>query len=393
MNGTVARQSPPFFDLIVIGAGAIGSAAAYHAARDGRKVLLIEQFTVGHKQGSSHGGSRITRYAHDQRWYAEQMPATFALWRELEQLSGTPLLQMTGGLYLGAANEPWLVNCQTVLDELGFDYTVLDSAGLRSTFPQFMTNEEWIGVRQDETGILAASQCVAVMVDQAVAHGATVIEEMPVVAVSPEGEGVAVRTTEGRTFYADSAVVAAGPWATRFLDDLVPFHVPLRVTRQQTAYFAARNPADFAVGKFPVFILVADPHIYGFPIFERPGEIKIALEQTEQMVDPDEPRTVDQELLARLVEAVQMRLPGLEPSPTLVEPCLYTETPTRDFVIDRHPEHPQIVLAAGFSGRGFKHSIAVGRLLADLAQSAADEYTSPFWHDTYRLTRFRSLSV
>lgn len=393
MDGTVARQRPPFFDLIVIGAGAVGSAAAYHAARDGRKVLLLEQFTIGHKQGSSHGGSRITRYTHDERWYAEQMPATFALWRELEQLGGTPLLQMTGGLYLGAPDEPWLVNCQKVLADLGFDYAVLDNAALSRTFHQFMTNEQWIGVRQDETGILSASQCVAVMVDQAVVHGATVIEETPVASVAPEGEGVEVRTTAGRTFIGERAVVAAGPWSSHFLGDLVPFPVPLRVTRQQVVYFPARNPADFAVGPFPIFIMVADPHVYGFPIFERPGLVKVALEQTEATVDPAETRAVDQALLNQLIEVVRERLPGLDPTPALVEPCLYTETPTRDFVIDRHPEHPQIVLAAGFSGRGFKHSIAVGRLLADLAQSDPGVYASPFWHDTYRLTRFRQASV
>ena len=376
------------YDVIVIGAGAIGSAAAYHCARAGRRVLFLEQFTVGHTRGSSHGGSRIIRYTHDRLDYADQMPATFALWRELEAESGAHLLQMTGGLYLGREGEPWLVEARETLEKLNFPHRVLRGDELAHAYPQFALPAGWHALEQADSGILAASRAVAVMVGQAVQHGATVRELAPVAGVAPEADGAVVRLVSGETFAARRVIIAAGPWADRFLGRMVHLDIPLRVTAQQVAYFPVRDPNAFAIGRFPLFIVAHDPHIYGFPTYERPGTIKIALEQTERTVDPDGPRQVDANLTAQLSATVAEFFPGLDPTPAAVEPCLYTETPTRDFVVDRHPVYPQIVFAAGFSGRGFKHAIAIGQLLKELAHTDAGVYASPFWRESYRITRF-----
>ena len=144
-------------------------------------------------------------------------------------------------------------------------------------------------------------------------------------------------------------------------------HIPLRVTHQQVAYFAVGRPDDFSPARFPVFIIDLEPHCYGFPVWEQPGAVKIALEQSEQTANPEEVRQLDERLLQELVLRVKTYLPAVIPEPISAEPCLYTETPNRDFIVDRHPEHPQILFAAGFSGRGFKHAIAIGSLLADLS--------------------------
>ncbi|HXF62210.1 MAG TPA: N-methyl-L-tryptophan oxidase [Caldilineaceae bacterium] len=394
-NTSPGRASPGgrVYDLIVVGAGGMGSAAAYHAARAGRRVLLVEQFQIGHTRGSSHGGSRIIRYTHDTTDYAAQMPATFQLWAELERASGARLLQLTGGLYLGAADDPWLAACQSALSALDFPYQHMEPAELRQAYPQFRLPDGWHGLYQANTGILAASRCVETMVAQAVKHGAELREQTQVSAVRPDGDGVAVALTSGETLLAHRAVIAAGPWAQRLLRDLLPFAVPLRVTHQQVAYFPARDPAAFAVGVFPIFIASLLPHFYGFPIWERPGALKLAVEQTTRVVDPDAERTIDEALLADLAALVVAHLPDVDPTPVHVEPCLYTETPTRDFIIDRHPQYPQIVIAAGFSGRGFKHTIAIGQLLNDLAYSEPGVYASPFWLERYRLTRFVEASA
>ncbi|MCC6168706.1 MAG: N-methyl-L-tryptophan oxidase [Caldilineaceae bacterium] len=383
--------SPPHargYDLIVIGAGGVGSAAAYHAARAGRRVLLLEQFSIGHARGSSYGGSRIIRYTHDTPGLAAQMPATFHLWHDLERESGTRLLQLTGGLYLARQDTPWLMDCRTTLDDLGFSYQLMDSAGLRYAYPQFQAPDDWCALYQAHTGILAATRCVETLVAQAQRHGAEIRAETPVLAVEPDGDGVRVQLAGGETLSAARAILAAGPWSGRFLAELLDFPVPLRVTHQQVAYFSVQDPAAFAVGTFPIFIAALDEHFYGFPIWERPGTIKLALEQTALIVDPDSPRRVDDDLLAQLSQLVAAYLPGADPTPVHAEPCLYTETPTRDFVIDRHPQHPQIVVAAGFSGRGFKHTIAVGKLLDELAFSDPGNDASAFWLDSYRITRF-----
>jgi monomeric sarcosine oxidase len=376
------------YDIIVIGAGGVGSAAAYHCAKDGKNVLLLEQITVGHMRGSSHGGSRIIRYTHNRLEHADQMPATFDLWFELERASGAKLLTRTGGLYFAPEGEAWLTAAVEILQRLNFPHRILRGEEFQRAYPQFNLPAGWIGVEQEHSGILAASRAVAVMVSEAVKHGATVRELAPVAGIAPERDGVVVRMESGETFNAGRVIVCAGPWASRFLGKLMSFEVPLRVTPQQVAYFPVTEPANFAVGRFPLFIATADPHFYGFPIHERPGAIKIALENLDGVTNPDDPRMVNQELLSALRDVVGEYMRGVETTPVHVEPCLYTETPTRDFVIDRHPDHPQIVFGAGFSGRGFKHTIAVGRLLADLAQSDAEEYSSPFWRESYRLSRF-----
>lgn len=381
------------YDIIVIGAGGVGSAAAYHCARDGKRVLLLEQFTVGHTRGSSHGGSRIIRYTHNKLEHADQMPETFDLWFELERESGAKLLTMTGGLYLAPEGEPWLTKAVEILQELNFSHTVLRDEAFQRAYPQFNLPNDWIGVEQENSGILAASRSVAVMVSQAVKHGATVRELSPVAGITPEADGVVVRMESGETFNAKKVIICAGPWASRFLGKMVEYAVPLRVTPQQVAYFRVTDPALFSIGRFPLFIVTHDPHFYGFPIHERPGTIKISLENLEGVVNPDDPREIDQNLLARLSEVVGDYMRGVETTPVHVEACLYTETPTRDFIIDRHPDYPQIVFGAGFSGRGFKHTIAVGRLLADLAQSDAGDYSSRFWRESYRINRFMPQTV
>lgn len=376
------------YDVIVIGAGGVGSAAAYHCARDGKRVLLLEQFTVGHMRGSSHGGSRIIRYTHNKLEHADQMPATFDLWFELERESGAKLLTMTGGLFLAPEGGLWLSDALDHLQRLHFPHRILRGEDLAHAYPQFHLPPNWYGVEQEHSGILAASRCVAVMVSEAVRHGATVRELTPVAGIAPEPQGAVVRLESGETFNADRVIICAGPWASRFLGKLVEFPIPLRITPQQVAYFPVTDPALFAVGRFPLFISTEDPVYYGFPIHERPGAVKIALEYQGGIVNPDDPRETDQELLNRLCQIVGETMRGVETTPVHVERCLYTETPTHDFVIDRHPDHPQIVFGAGFSGRGFKHTIAVGRLLADLAQSDAGVYDSPFWRENYRVSRF-----
>src|SRR3954449_7193257 len=137
VNISSAARNGARYDIIVIGAGGVGSAAAYHCARDGKRVLLLEQFTVGHKQGSSHGGSRIIRYTHDKIEHADQMPATFDLWFELERESGAKLLTMTGGLYLAPEGEPWLTSAVEILHDLNFPYRVLAGEQFQSAYPQF----------------------------------------------------------------------------------------------------------------------------------------------------------------------------------------------------------------------------------------------------------------
>ncbi len=388
---TQVSHSADAYDIIIVGAGGVGSATAYHLAQTGRRILLLEQFAAGHVRGSSHGGSRIIRYTHDTTDYVRQMPETFAMWRRLEQEAGAHLMEITGGLYAGPATSSFIQNAQQALTELDFPLRILGPADLRRAYPQFRLPDGWIGFYQEHSGILAASRCVETLATQAVRHGAELRENTRVLAVLPDHGAVTVRVAVPggeETLHAAQIIITAGPWAQSLLEPLLPFSLPLRVTHQQVAYFPVLQEDLYTIGRFGIFILADDPHFYGFPIWERPGTVKIALEQTEMTVDPNGVRTVDPQLLNRLSALVAQYMNGLDPTPVHAEPCLYTETPTRDFIIDRHPENPQILIGAGFSGRGFKHTIAIGRLLADLALSEPGTYRSPFWLDSYRITRF-----
>ena len=380
------------YDVIVIGAGGMGASAAYQLALDGKRVLLLEQFQVGHTRGSSHGGSRIIRYMHETAEYASLMPATFALWRGIEEAAGEELLQLTGGLYIGPPDDPFLIDCAATLTGLDMPFRMLTAADIRREFPQFRIPDHWVALYEANSGILAASRSVAALVRLATERGATLLEEAHVSQVTPTPHGVQVtyrRHGESCTVEAAQAVISAGPWAGQFLAPLVPYAIPLQVTHQQVGYFQANDTALYSAKRCPIFIFVTEPHGYGFPIFERPGLIKVARELFNNVVDPDDAaRGVDAENQAMLCETVMQMMNGVDPTPVQMDICLYTETPTRDFVIDRHPLHPQILIAAGFSGRGFKFVAAVGRLLADLAGTPAGVYTSPFWRDKFRIDRF-----
>jgi len=388
---TARNSSQAKHDVIVIGIGGMGSAAAYHLAREGRRVLMLEQFSVGHTRGSSHGGSRIFRHSHDSTVSASLIPPTYELWRQLEAESGEQLLKLTGSLDMAPPHNAYVRGCIATMAELGFPFRQLTAREVRTEYPQFRIPADWEAMYQEGAGILSATRCVQTMAAQAVRYGAELREQTRVRNVTPTAEGVTVQTTGPQgdeTVYADRAVITAGPWAQQFLTWLVDFPIPLRVTHQQVAYFAVTEPQRFQPERCPIFILTeASHHFYGLPMWEKPGYIKAAKEFSDE-TDPDRPAVVDAEKLDELSTAVRAALEGVQPEPVAAETCLYTETANRDFVIDRHPQHPQLVIGAGLSGRGFKFMVGLGRLLADLTISEPGTYDSTFWRDTYRITRF-----
>ena len=386
------------FDVVVIGAGGMGAAAAYYLARDGRRVLLVEQFAVGHSRGSSHGGSRIIRHSYVEPEYATLATDAFALWRELQAESGARLLGDTGGLDFAPPDYPTLRGRMETLDSLGLPYRLYGQDELRRDFPQFRLPSGWVALHQADAGILSATRCVETLAEQAVKRGAVLRENSRVLSVQPNGEGVQVEIdgADGRqTVLADQAVLTAGPWAGRFLDKLgitAACAAPLRVTHQQLVYMEVTQAVRplFAADRCPVYIGLPMPYFYGFPIWERPGQIKVGREMDGPAIDPDGERAVDVDAVAEVEAWVGETLFGVIPKAVSVEKCLYTLSPDGHFLIDRHPQHPQILIAAGFSGRGFKFVVTTGRLLADLAGSGPGDYSSPLWRETFRLDRFVS---
>jgi sarcosine oxidase len=376
------------FDVVVVGAGAVGASSAYHAARSGRRTLLLEQFELGHTRGSSHGESRIIRHSYSSVDYATLAPPAFELWRQLERESGAGLLTMTGGIDLGRADNRALLACRTALAEAGIGHIWLEGDAARAYAPQFDLPPDWAILFQSGAGVLNASRCVRTLAAQAVAFGARLVEEARVEAIEPGGRVTRLRFERGGASHeveARGVVVAAGPWAVKLFPAL-GLDPGLRVTHQQVAYYPVTEPEVWPVGRVPIYIAHGRDGFYGFPVCERPGFIKVAIELAAGVADVDlEQSAPDEAALEQLNAIVAKRFRGVRPEPSEVVTCRYTETPDRDFIIDRHPEMPGVVVASPCSGHGFKFSIVSGKLAVELATSPAGTYESALWRERFRI--------
>jgi sarcosine oxidase len=350
------------FDLIVVGAGVMGCATAYQAARAGRSVLLIEQYRIGHTQGSSHGPSRIIRLAYTSVHYSLLCRAAFQAWRDVEVESGERLLVTTGGLDFGTPGISSLEKTYSSLRTAGVPFEEMDYRAIVKRFPQFSLPRDVLGIYQPDAAILDADRCVATLARLAERCGATIAQETKVERFQATTGGVVVHTKE-RKFFGSKVVVAAGSWLAILVAHL-GLELPLRVSKEQVAYFKPRHPQHFAVGRLPVMIEHCKNCCFrsGFPLYRSEG-VKMMI---ESKVAPMNSEEVDAARLEELEEYARTLFPDLG-AIVKAQVCRYTMTPDENFILDQHPEFPQIVLASPCSGHGFKFAALLGTILHDLA--------------------------
>jgi sarcosine oxidase len=363
------------YEVIVVGCGGIGSAAAYHVARRaGKDVLAIEQFQLGHERGSSQDHSRIIRHSyHDPRYTALAAPA-YALWAELEAESGVQVVCKTGGLDLeivGTTGLKDLSHCALSMAERGVPFEELDAREIMARYPQFTLPENARGLYQAEGGLVDARKANAVHVALARRYGAVIRDRLPVRAIRPAGSAVEVITDEG-VFSAGHVVLAAGAWTNTLLNS-VGIAWPLTVTQEQVTYFATPHLREFAPDRFPVWIWRAPQGFYGFPIH---GEVAT---KAGQDVGGDEvtaeTRTFEPNprAKARLVDFLEAHIPRFLGPELYTRTCLYTMPPDRHFVIDAVPGYPQVSVFVD-AGHAFKFATLTGRILSQLALDGQTEY-------------------
>ena len=358
------------YDAIVIGAGGMGSSSAYHLAKSGADVLVLEQFRRGHTFGSSHGATRIIRFFYDKPFYTELMKTAYAEWRDLESASGKPLLFITGSVCLGERGNPYGQSVRRSLDAAGVPSQWWPATQLTERFPQFRVSNDIDILWQEDTGFLHAAECVLTHLELAERHGATLREETVVTNIDWQGELRTVRTEDGQ-FHSRKVVVTAGAWTQKLLTEL---NLPLTVTKQQVCYYQSEDAHRFKPDRFPVFAeMTADGEfLYGIPAFG--AGVKIARHGRGERVSPDTcERTPDTDYIAHIDAYVQERMPELGRA-THAEACLYTETPDEDFIIDTHPHCADLLIAAGFSGHGFKFCSLVGRIMSELAMNGKTDF-------------------
>jgi sarcosine oxidase len=337
------------FDVIVVGAGVMGASAARSLAHAGRKVLLLDQFRIGHKRGSSHGPARIFRLSYPELEYVWMAQEALALWRELEQESGRALLTTTGGLDVG----PEVDANAGALEEgdIQFRFITPGDAGDRWPFMDLSHADQILF--QPDAGVLSADDAVRAFASGAMRSGAIVFEETPVQEMDVDGDAATIKAA-GQHFSADTVVVTAGAWAKSLLED-VDINLPVRPTRESVAYW---NLGD----RPPALVEWGDPSVYSLwsPVYGlRAGE-HIAGPDT----DPDEQGRVNDESIRRLKDWIAPRFPGIDPEPVHTETCLYTNTDDERFILERHG---RVVVGSPCSGHGFKFAPVIGKRLADLA--------------------------
>jgi sarcosine oxidase len=368
-------------EYVVIGAGAMGSAATYQLARRGRSVVLIEQFALGHSRGSSHGAARITRHSYADTAYARLMPQAFRAWRDLEADASETVYIRTGGVSFASPGVDYAASVAANLASLGVPHWRGSGSDWNKRHPAFSLPPSYDVVFEPDAGMVAAARAVALQVELARHHGrdrVQVIDKTPVTGIDLKGNRPAVLTDSTR-FVADKLIVTAGAWVSRLLPDL---GVPLKATRQQVLYFRPADESPFRIGRFPVFIFKGradDAAFYGMPEFQGLG-VKVARHGGPE-VDPDrEDSNIGDEYRAVVRHFLNDHIPALASAPIdFTEVCLYTVAPNEQFLVDFLPGRSDVIVASPCSGHGFKFSCLIGRVLADLAIDAHTEIAIDGW--------------
>jgi sarcosine oxidase len=368
------------YDVVVVGVGGMGSAALYHLARRGKRVLGLERFDLLHEQGSSHGLTRIIRLAYfEHPDYVPLLRRAYELWRELEAVAGEQLLHITGIVEGGdRISEGVLRSCA----EHDLPHEVLDGAQVARRFPALRLPPELEVVYQPDGGFVVPERCIVAHVEGALANGAVFRARERMLDWEETGNGIRVHT-DRTTVEAERLVLTTGAWSVGTARLPVG---SVHAVRQALAWFQPTRPELFVPQRMPVFNLILDDeHFYGFPAHGIPG---VKLGRYERQGESGDPDTISRE--ATLADEAPLRafaeryLPDGAGPTVALKTCLFELSPDEHFLVDVHPDAPGAIVAAGFSGHGYKFCSVIGEILADLALDGETR------HDIglFRLDRF-----
>jgi monomeric sarcosine oxidase len=360
---------------IVVGAGALGSAAAYWLTRSGATdVLVLEQYGLGHSLGASEDHSRIIRHAYHSSVYTALTQAAYDAWAEIEGETGLQLVFKTGGLDLavaGTAGEADLGHYRGSLAPFGIPSQDLDAAEIRRRWPAWRIGDDVVGLYQQDGGILDIRRANAAQIALARRGGAEFRPHTTVRGISQRAHGVTLTTDDG-TLDADHVILCVASWLPALLGDL-GLNWRITLSQEQVSYFATPNVRDFTPDRFPMWIWHGEHLFYGFPVY---GEVavKAARDMTGRFVTQEtrssEPDPRETEIIASFLRE---RLPGAIGPELLSKTCVYDMPPDRDFIIDHVPGHPGITVSIG-SGHAAKFASLLGKILADLATDGRTSY-------------------
>ncbi|MGW1211944.1 N-methyl-L-tryptophan oxidase [Streptomyces sp. NPDC002499] len=368
----------PTYDVIVIGLGGMGSAAAHHLSARGARVLGLEKFGPVHNRGSSHGGSRITRQSYfEDPAYVPLLLRAYELYEDLHRATGREVAILPGGVMVGRPDSRTVSGSLLSAQQWDLPHEMLDAKEIRRRFPTLAPKDDEVALYEKKAGLLRPENTVAAHLQLATRQGADLHFEEPMTRWEPYRDGVRVHTSEN-TYTAGQLVICPGAWAPQLLTDL---GVPFTIERQVMYWFQPRGGVDpFVPANHPIYIWedAAGVQVYGFPAIDGPElGAKVAFFRKGGEVTTPETidRTVHEEEVRAMADHMAGCIPDLPGTFLKAATCMYSNTPDEHFVIARHPAHPEsVTVACGFSGHGFKFVPVVGEIVADLALTGATEH-------------------
>ncbi len=363
-----------FFDVIVLGVGSMGSSACYYLAKQGLRVLGLEQFDIPNELSSHAGQSRLIRKAYyEQPDYVPLLERAYENWKHLENITDSQIYHETGLLYFGKPSHPVMQGIHQSANEYHIRLETIHEKDLSERYPQINIPRSYESLLEPEAGFLTPGKAIGLYVAKATEYGAVFKTNIKIISWKKTADGITVQTDSGN-FFAKKLVITAGPWAGKLLP---AFSSSLTITRQMLAWVKLKKKAAFELGKLPCWIIAPDDKhgiYYGFPIlppdrFEGPTGFKLAHHYPGQITDPD---TIDRlpthDDEAVLIKALNKYFLGCYESTVTMKACMYTNSPDENFIIDFLPGYEtEVIVATGFSGHGFKFASVVGEILCDLA--------------------------
>ncbi|GMN39851.1 hypothetical protein TIFTF001_009085 [Ficus carica] len=387
------------FDVIVVGAGVMGSSAAYQAAKRGEKTLLLEQYDFLHHRGSSHGESRTIRATYPEDYYTPLVLESYALWRRAESEVGYQVCFKSRQLDMGPAGSKTLRAVISTCRKHSLAFHEMDSRKIRDEFScRIQIPDNWTAISTEHGGVIKPTKAVGMFQTLAFKNGAVLRDNTEVKDIKRgENGGVLVVAANGEVFRGRKCVVTVGAWTRKLVKAVSGFEIPIQPLETRVCYWRIKegHKRDYDLvggggGKgFPTFASFGDPYVYGTPSLEFPGLIKVAVHNGYTCDPDDRPWGLGAVSMAALKEWIAAMFSGrVDPSgPVKTQLCMYSMTPDEDFVLDFLGGEfgKDVVVGGGFSGHGFKMAPAVGRVLADLALNGVAEGVEL---DKFRIRRF-----
>lgn len=372
------------YDVIVLGGGTMGTAAAYYLSKENKRVLVIDQFSIPNTYGSHHGHTRMFRLGNGNGGqYVPLGKESLRLWKELEEISGKTLYQKVGALTVGHQNSEFVSEAIKSSINNGLVYEEMNAKMITERWPGISIPDDYYGCYDPESGFLFSEECIQTYKEEAIKLGADVFENQAVVDIDIKDNQVTIFTASNH-YTAEKLIVTAGAWVPKLLQSI---DLPIKPLRKTIGWFKP-TVEEFYSDNFPCFIFDTDTigHYYGFPDFDG-GGVKLGRMDLGYDCDAD---TVNREFGAYdddegdIRNFLEQYLPGAAGELVKGAASMFAMTPDEDFIVDTHPDYKNVCIAGGFSGHGFKFASVIGKILTELSITGETQYDITF----LRVNRF-----